>query len=245
MWIEPSLQPLSGETLQGASSNIQNGARLDIAANGFWGGRYERTFFDVRIFNPHAPSHSQCSLASTYRKQEALKKRAYEQRIREVEHSSFTPLVFSATGGMAKEATAFYKRLASCLATKWEQHYSAVLFWLRARITFSFLCSAIQSIRGARSHIGHASRVPPFNPFKSLPSIPPFESPSLLILQFLNYNAVFDLSWPSFFSNLNIYLSILVPLQCLNIQKSYLVEGIPTSRIDLLNFFTNTNIMYS
>ena len=142
--IEPSLQPLSGETLQGASSNIQNGACLDIAANSFWGGRYERTFFDVRILNPHAPSHSQCSLASTYRKQEALKKRAYEQRIREVEHSSFTPLVFSATGGMAKEATAFYKRLASCLATKWEQHYSAVLFWLRVGLESHFLFSAQQ-----------------------------------------------------------------------------------------------------
>ena len=62
---------------------------------------------------------------------------------------------------MVKEASAFYKRLASCLATKWEQHYSAVLFWLRARITFSLLRSGIQSIRGARSHIGHASRLPP------------------------------------------------------------------------------------
>ena len=35
--IEPHLQPLGGETLRGASANIQDGARLDIAANGFWG----------------------------------------------------------------------------------------------------------------------------------------------------------------------------------------------------------------
>ncbi len=42
----------SGETLSYATSNSQDGARLDIAANGFWGGRYERTFFDVRVFNP-------------------------------------------------------------------------------------------------------------------------------------------------------------------------------------------------
>ena len=40
---------------------------------------------------------------------EKEKKRAHEQRIREVEHSSFTPLVFSATGGMGREATCFYK----------------------------------------------------------------------------------------------------------------------------------------
>ena len=38
--IEPDLQPLTGEALTGSSSNTQDGARLDIAANGFWGGRF-------------------------------------------------------------------------------------------------------------------------------------------------------------------------------------------------------------
>ena len=33
--IEPELQPITGESLTGASSNVQDGARLDIAANGF------------------------------------------------------------------------------------------------------------------------------------------------------------------------------------------------------------------
>ena len=50
--IEPELQPMTGEVLNGSSSNTQDGARLDIAANGFWGGRFERTYFDVRVFNP-------------------------------------------------------------------------------------------------------------------------------------------------------------------------------------------------
>ena len=98
------------ESFTGATSDVQDGARLDIAANGFWGGRFERTYFDVRIFNPHAPSHGQSSLSACYRKQESLKKRAYVQRVTEVEHSSFTPLVLSATGGMTNEATTFYKR---------------------------------------------------------------------------------------------------------------------------------------
>ena len=96
--IEPELVPSDGEVFTGASSYSQDGARLDIAANGFWGGQFERTFFDVRVFNSHAPSnrHPRC-----YRKHELEKKRHYEQRVREVEHASFTPLVFSATGGMA------------------------------------------------------------------------------------------------------------------------------------------------
>ena len=57
--IEPHLQPATGEHLNGASSNIQDGARLDIAANGLWGSRFERTYFDVRVFNPHASSNRQ------------------------------------------------------------------------------------------------------------------------------------------------------------------------------------------
>ena len=56
---------------------------------------------------------------------EMEKKRVYEQRIREVEHATFTPLVFSASGGFGKEATTFYKLLASSLAKNWDQPSSA------------------------------------------------------------------------------------------------------------------------
>ena len=157
--IEPGLQPVPSDTLTGATANHQDGARLDIAANSFWGGTYERTFFDVRVFNPHAPSNRHTTLSSCYRKHEQIKKRAYEQRCREVEHASFTPLVMSATGGLANEASTFYKRLASILASKWDHPYSSTLCWLRCRLGFSLLRSAIQSIRGARSSCGHAIRI--------------------------------------------------------------------------------------
>ena len=80
----------------------QDGARLDVAMNGFWGGRHERTFCDVRIFNPHAPTNRNTNLAACYRRHERLKKNFYEQRVLEIEHASLTPLVFSASGGMAK-----------------------------------------------------------------------------------------------------------------------------------------------
>ena len=156
--IEPELQPLSGEVLSGRTANREDGARLDIAANGLWGGRYERTFVDVRIFNPHAPTNANQAISTCYKTHERIKKRAYEQRVRDIEHASFTPLVMSATGGMANEATQFYKRLASRLAEKWDQPYSSTMAWLRCRLTFSLLRSAIQSIRGARSRIGHACR---------------------------------------------------------------------------------------
>ena len=158
--VEPDLQKLTGEVLQGSSSNTQDGARLDIAASGCWGGRHEKTFFDVRVFNPHAPSNRCANISTCYKKHERLKKASYEQRIREVEHATFTPLVMSATGGLASEATTFYKRLASLLAAKWNNSYSSTLSWLRCRLSFSLLRSAIRSIRGARSSPGHAFRSP-------------------------------------------------------------------------------------
>ena len=146
---------MTGETFTDSTANTQDGARLDIAANELWGGRFERTYVDVRIFNPHPPSNRHPSLAACYKKHENIKKHAYQRRVCEVEHASFTPLVMSATGGMAREATVFYKRLASCLASKWDKPYSSTLHWLRCRVTFSLLRSAICCIRGACFSCGH------------------------------------------------------------------------------------------
>ena len=134
--VEPDLQPVPPGALP-ANCNNAVGARLDIAANGFWGGRYERTYFDVRIFNPHAPSNSSSNQTSRYKHHENLKKNEYEIRVREIEHASFTLLVLSVTGGMAQEATTFYKHLASCLATKWDQPYNSTISWLRCRLTYT------------------------------------------------------------------------------------------------------------
>ncbi len=76
VFTEPELQPLSQKALRGASGNCQDEARLDIAGNGFWGGKFERTYFHVRVFNPLAPSNRHTQLSSTYRKHERIKKRA-------------------------------------------------------------------------------------------------------------------------------------------------------------------------
>ena len=46
-------------------------------------------------------------------KNKQLKRRHYDQCVRKIEHSTFTPLVLSTIGGIGKAATTFYKRLAS------------------------------------------------------------------------------------------------------------------------------------
>ena len=158
MSIEPHLQPVTGESLSFATSNSQDGARLDIAANGFWGGWFERTFFDVKVFNPFAPSNRHSQPSNSYRAHENAKKRMYEQRIREIEHSSFTPLVMSLTGGLGREAQAAYKHLASLLAAKRNSSYSTTMGWLRCSLSFALLRSSILCIRGTRSSAHHVPR---------------------------------------------------------------------------------------
>ena len=158
--VEPDLQPITHETMSAATANTSDGARLDIAMNGFWGGRFEKSFVDVRVFNPYAPANSTLTISTCYKNHENQKKRVYDQRIREVEHATFTPLVLSATGGLARQATVFYKRLASLLSSKLNLPYSQTMNWLRCRLSFALLHAAIQCIRGARSSRGHAFFTP-------------------------------------------------------------------------------------
>ena len=53
--IEPMLQELQGETDNKTTCSDEE-ARPDIKENGLWGQSFERTFFDVKIFNPLAKS---------------------------------------------------------------------------------------------------------------------------------------------------------------------------------------------
>ena len=148
---EPDLQPLTGEQFANRTTTSDSSARLDIAANGFWGGRFERTFFDVRVFNPFASSNVQSGIPAMYKRNEREKRSKYEARICEVEHATFTPLVWSTSGGAGPTCSVFMKRLASKLAEKREESYSATMAWLRCRICFALLRSAVMCLRGTRS----------------------------------------------------------------------------------------------
>ena len=150
------MQPLTGETLALRSANSEDGARLDIRARGFW-NRSQDAFFDVRVFYPNAPSNR----SYAYRKHELLKKREYgHQRVRDVERGVFTHIVFTTTGGMGREAATFYKRLADMISGKQQKPYSTVMGWLRCRLSFATLRSAIMCVRGSRSSRHRPIRVP-------------------------------------------------------------------------------------
>ena len=50
--VEPILQPITGETFFNTTANSEDDARLDVAASGFWGGRFERAMSGFLILTP-------------------------------------------------------------------------------------------------------------------------------------------------------------------------------------------------
>ena len=149
--VEPHLQPLSGESFPHRTASTEDNARLDVAANGFWGGRFDKAFFDVRVFNPHAVSNRTPLIASSYRRHEQEKRRVYEQRVREIEHATFAPFVMASTGGLGPCATVTLKRLGALLSEKHSTPYGSVMGLLRCRLNFALLRSSVMCIRGSRS----------------------------------------------------------------------------------------------
>ena len=89
-------------------------------------------------------------IASLYRMYENEKRRHYNQRICDVEHGSFTPLVFSTTGGASPECNVFLKNLADKISNKSGENYSSVMQAVRTRLNFSLLRSQLICLRGTR-----------------------------------------------------------------------------------------------
>ena len=70
-----------------------------------------------------------------------MKKREYNDRIMHVEKGSFTPLIFSTTGGMGAECTKYHKKVAELIAKKTGDSYPDVVNHIRTRIRFALLKS--------------------------------------------------------------------------------------------------------
>ena len=66
---EPSLLPITDQEIEGTSADR---AAPDISSRGLW-STFERTFFDVRVLHPNAPSYRSSDLTSLYRNHEQEK----------------------------------------------------------------------------------------------------------------------------------------------------------------------------
>ena len=80
--VEPELQPVTPDQLNGASANSQDGARLDVSASGVWGDRYQKTLFDERVhLPPQTGTNNQQQLSANTKWR---KKLTYQQRVQDV-----------------------------------------------------------------------------------------------------------------------------------------------------------------
>ena len=146
--IEPVLQEITGKELNRGANKAPD-ARLDVHARGFW-DRQQSAFFDVRVCHPNADSYRELSPKQIFQLHENEKKRQYSRRVLEVEQGTFTPLVFTSTGGMADECKRFHSRLAEVLALKKGDDYATTISWIRAKVSFAILRSALLCLRGTR-----------------------------------------------------------------------------------------------
>ena len=86
-----------------------------LHCRGFWDGQ-RSAFFDISVCHPNADSYRDLSPKQIYRIHENEKNRNYNSRVTEIEQGTFTPLVFTTTGGMADECLRYHSRLAELLS---------------------------------------------------------------------------------------------------------------------------------
>ena len=147
--MEPVLQEVTGEVLQRGANKAPD-VPLDIGAQGFW-AREQSAFFDVRVCHPNADSYKNLTPEQIYKLHENDKKRLYLSRVLEVERGTFTPLVFTTTGGMSNECQHYHSCLAELLAVKKWENYASTIAWIRTRVLFAIVRSALVCLRGLRS----------------------------------------------------------------------------------------------
>ena len=145
--IEPMLLPVGNS--ESRSSNQAERARLDVSAVGIW-STMERTFLDVRVMHVNSPSYMDKTPQQIYLQHEREKKYTYNHRILEIEKGTFTPLVFSTTGGMGPECTKYHKRIAELVTVKRDEAYADMMNYIRTRIRFALLKSTLIAVRGVR-----------------------------------------------------------------------------------------------
>ena len=147
--IEPGLLPVVNENLFAASTNTKENAHLDVSGIGLH-GPHMKTLLDIRVLHPNCDAYINKDIKKVYEIHEKEKKRAYNERVIQLEQGCFVPVVFSTFGGMGDEASNFHKCLAQRIAKRRGETYSSVMNYVRTRLRFCLLKSVLTSIRGVR-----------------------------------------------------------------------------------------------
>ena len=105
----------------------------DLRVRGVWELQVD-AIFDVRVVDTDAPSYCSHSPHAVLWSAEVEKKRKY-----------------SLVGLLGGKANFFLKCLADHLAVKWEKSYSAVMGWVKARLSFAILHATMLCVQGSRA----------------------------------------------------------------------------------------------
>ena len=97
--------------------------------------------------HPNADSYRDLTPKQIYKKHENEKKRQYSEKVIVIEQGTFTPLVFTTTGGMADECVKDYSRLAELITNKKGESHSNEISWIRTKVSFVIVRSAILCLR--------------------------------------------------------------------------------------------------
>ena len=142
-------QTVKEPVLKEPNQDGNNGLRVDWGVRGFWEFQRE-ALFDIRILNADAPSYLTKDLVFLFNAARDEKKAKYNEAA-EARRATFTPVIATCDGIFDHEATAYMKRLSTLLSSKWNQNYSQVHGWLKARMQVCILRSVSLCIRGSRT----------------------------------------------------------------------------------------------
>ena len=107
-------------------------------------------FFDLKVLSPFAKSNLENRNLDAVFCSNEKRKNLYNDRIIQIEHGSFTPIVLSAMGGFGVETSVFISKLIEKLAEKKGDEPSVVANYIRTKISFELVRSQVACIRGAR-----------------------------------------------------------------------------------------------
>ena len=144
--VEPPLQPTDGFEFH-KSANTSPDARSDVRAKSFWRDG-QNAFFDIQVTNADSNYQKDRSIKAITKSKEQDKKRQYNARIMEVEHGTFTPIIFTVKGAMGPECHAFHKTLAGKISEKTGERYEEVTRMIRVKLSFLIIKSALTCVRG-------------------------------------------------------------------------------------------------
>ena len=117
-----------------------------------YGETVKTRFFYVRIANTNSTSQDNVKTEKVLLRHEKEKNREYNRRVMNIEHGTFTPLVFSVSGVLGKECSMFHKHMVEKIAKKINESYEKVITVIRCKLSFIILRSALLCIKGNRSN---------------------------------------------------------------------------------------------